>query len=556
MRILALPLFLLLALVLASLANDASADVLRGLHDSATEYVTSLADEEEESEESESDSKEEEDAEEADTEEKDIENNDADEKEPEESKADDPKDDDIEVEEKAERKTHTVKASPLKIELELDSKFVARDTSEVKLEPEEWSEFKIVEIVPHGATVHQGQTLVKFDGEKLKEAIAELEIDQKIEELALLKAEQELPRAEESIKKAFEQAERALADAKVDYKNYQEVDREMMVRQIDMQLKSAQQSAENAREELDQLEKMYLADDLTEETEEIVLKRQRVAVEMADFMLERSKIQHERGHELQMPRNDITEKEFVESLELQFERAKTALETDLTRGRYDLEKARRARAKSLEKHADLTKDLGLLEIKAPTDGVVYYGGATRGEWTDMASMIQRLKPDADAPTDSVLMTIVAPKPLVVETTLEEKDLVGIKKDQAATVVPTADDEVKLKAKVTNVSAIPVEAGKFALALELTGGDAPEWLVAGMTGKTKLTTYEDKSALLAPKSAVHSDDADDSKYVWLVDGEKVEKQTVTTGKTKGEEIEIVEGLEAGDVVSLDDEAKDE
>ncbi|WP_442484042.1 HlyD family efflux transporter periplasmic adaptor subunit [Aeoliella sp. SH292] len=546
MRMFALPLVLLLALVLAALTNNASADVLRGIHDSATEYVSSLADDDE----AEEDDEEAEEEEAEDDEEKKTE-----EPQTDDSKDDDSKDDDAKEEEKSERKTHTVKASPLKIELEVDSKFVARDTSEVKLEPEEWSEFKIVEIVPHGATVRQGETLVKFDGEKLKEAIAELELDQKIEELALLKAEQELPRAEESIKKAFEQAERALADAKVDYKNYQDVDREIMVRSIDMQLKSAQQSAENAREELDQLEKMYLADDLTEETEEIVLKRQRVAVEMADFMLERSKIQHARSHELTMPRNDISEKEALESIELQYERAKTALETDLTRGRYDLEKARRARAKSLEKHADLTKDLGLLEIKAPADGVVYYGSATRGEWTDMASMIQRLKIDASAPTDSVLMTIVAPKPLVVETSLEEKDLVGVKKDQAATVVPTADSEVKLGAKVAIVSAIPVEAGKFALTLELTGEDAPEWLVAGMTGKTKMTTYESKSALLVPKSAVHTADADDSKYVWIVDGDKVEKQAVSTGKTKGEDIEIVEGLEAGDVVSLDDEAKD-
>jgi HlyD family secretion protein len=541
MRMFALPLLLLLALVLAALTNNASAEVLRGIHDSATEYVSSLADDEEE---------------EAEEDEEEVGNEDAEEKETEESQSDEAKEDDAKGEEQAERKTHTVKASPLKIELEVDSKFVARDTSEVKLEPEEWSEFKIVEIVPHGATVHQGETLVKFDGEKLKEAIAELELDQKIEELALLKAEQELPRAEVAIKKAFEQAERALADAKIDYKNYQEVDREMMARSIDMQLKSAQQNAENAREELDQLEKMYLADDLTEETEEIVLKRQRVAVEMADFGLERSKIQHARSHELQMPRNDISEKEALESIELQYAQAKTALETDLTRGRYDLEKARRARAKSLEKHADLTKDLGLLEIKAPADGVVYYGSETRGEWTDMASMIQRLKVDASAPTDSVLMTIVAPKPLAVETILEEKDVVGVKNDQPATVVPTADSDLKLAAKVTSVSAIPVEAGKFALALELTGDDAPEWLVAGMTGKTKMTTYESKSALLVPKSAVHTDDADDSKYVWLVDGDKVEKQTVSTGKTKGEEIEIVEGLEAGDVVSLDDEAKDE
>src|SRR5690606_11280643 len=113
---------LLLALVLAAITNDASAEVLRGLHDSATEYVTSLADDEDEEAASASDAKEdEEDAEEK-------------EKEPDDAKADESND--IEVDEKSDRKTHTVKASPLKIELEVDSKFVARNTAEVKLEPE------------------------------------------------------------------------------------------------------------------------------------------------------------------------------------------------------------------------------------------------------------------------------------------------------------------------------------------------------------------------------------------------------------------------------------
>ena len=44
------------------------------------------------------------------------------------------------------------------------------------------------------------------------------------------------------------------------------------------------------KDELEQLEKMYEADDLTEETEEIVLKRQRNSVEFAEFSLENAKL--------------------------------------------------------------------------------------------------------------------------------------------------------------------------------------------------------------------------------------------------------------------------
>ena len=54
-------------------------------------------------------------------------------------------------------------------------------------------------------------------------------------------------------------------------------------------VKKAKDYLEYQKEELRQLEKMYGADDLTEETEEIVLKRQRDAVELAIFSLQRAR---------------------------------------------------------------------------------------------------------------------------------------------------------------------------------------------------------------------------------------------------------------------------
>lgn len=473
-----------------------------------------------------------------------------------EEKATDEKDEKAD-EKKSDRKTHTVKAGPLKIQLEADGAFVSREMSPVEIDPEAWSSFEIVDIVEHGTTVHKGQTLIKFDDEDLKDTIEELELDQKINELSIIKAEQELPRLEKSIDMAYEQAERSLDEAETDYKNYQDVDRDIILRSIDLSLKRAEQMAENAHEELDQLEKMYDADDLTEETEEIVLKRQRAAVEQADFALERAKLSHERSLELLLPRNDIEEKETLERVKLSYQRAKTSSETDLNRARYELEKAKRARADSLEKHAKLTSDLSLLEIKAPADGVVYYGSCTDGEWSDMASLIEKLKPENKAPTGQTLMTVVAADDLYVQSKLKESDVPDVEEGQKATVVPTASSDNKLDAKVSKVSSIPVAQGKFSLELELTGSDHPSWLVAGMSGKVKITTYETDDALLVPKKAVHSEEGDeDSKYVWLVDGDEVEKQAVKVGKTKGDDMEIVDGLDEGDVVSLDDEKADD
>ena len=60
---------------------------------------------------------------------------------------------------------------------------------------------------------------------------------------------------------------------------------------------------EYVQEELKQLEKMYKADDLTEETEEIVLKRARNNVDQMKFFTEMVKYEHDRDKEIDLPRS-------------------------------------------------------------------------------------------------------------------------------------------------------------------------------------------------------------------------------------------------------------
>ena len=60
-----------------------------------------------------------------------------------------------------------------------------------------------------------------------------------------------------------------------------------------MNLKSSEQYLAYAAEELNQLKKMYEADDLTEETEEIILQRAQNQYDRAKFSLEAAKIRNE-----------------------------------------------------------------------------------------------------------------------------------------------------------------------------------------------------------------------------------------------------------------------
>jgi multidrug efflux pump subunit AcrA (membrane-fusion protein) len=73
------------------------------------------------------------------------------------------------------------------------------------------------------------------------------------------------------------------------------------------------------------------------------------------------------------------------------------------------------------------------------------------------------------------------------------------------------------------------------------------------------SYENKEALTVPKAAVRDDEDDpNQKYVWIVNPDdaegKPERRNVTLGKRSGDDVEVLKGLKAGEVVSLDDESK--
>ena len=314
---------------------------------------------------------------------------------------------------KAKRQTAKAKAERIKKVATLDGVFTAEKMTPVELRPEEWSQFEIVEIVDHGSTVHAGETLVKFDSEKFDKELGDLELQLHLSELTIRKAEEELPRREKLLKMAAEDAERNDKDTREDYDRYLAIDRPLLLKSVEYSLKSAKFSLEYYQDELDQLEKMYEADDLTEETEEIVLKRSRTQVDFAKFSLERATIRADELLNIQLPRMDIAAKESVDKAGISLAQARTALAIDANRARYELEQQRENRAKSLDRHAKLLADKGLLELKASTDGIVYYGECEDGKWSDMASLIGKLKPHQKAPTDTVLMTIVERRPLEV-----------------------------------------------------------------------------------------------------------------------------------------------
>lgn len=457
--------------------------------------------------------------------------------------------------EKKKPKPYKVKRDELKIEVELDGIFVADEMEEVALRPEVWSKFIVLEAVEHGTEVKKGDVLVRFDDEKLEEELAKETLSQNIGQLSMLKDEEEFSRIKRLAELSFEAAERSHLRTQADYEYYLATDRPFTIQIAHFRYKSSKEALASAQEELKQLQQMYEADDLTEETEEIVLRRQRFAVETAELVLELNKESRDYTLNVSIPRSDEYYKTALEESELAFKQAKTSLDIGKTRRNYDMEKKRNARAKSIERHGKLLSDKGLMVLRAPCDGVVYYGKCTNGKWSQVATQKAKLKPFGAVTPKSVVMTIVKPGTLHIESSLGEKDLPDVTAGQKATLIPAADKEQELEGKVAHVESIPGASNKFQVTLDVDLSQAPEWLVAGMTCDAQIVTYENKEALIIPRDLVQTDEDNEKiKYVMLVSSEEdgteedePVRRNVKLGRKKGKLVEVLKGLEEDDKI---------
>ena len=182
------------------------------------------------------------------------------------------------------------KASTIKV----PGVFQSVNEVEVSAGNEHLTELKIERIVPSGSAVTQGQVLVWFETENLNRKLRDAETDLQLAKLTMESDEFAHAQFLERLKLDRAKAKRTRDAAQQEYDNYQKVDRERSIEQAHFSLDSSKFSLESATEEYRQLEQMYKEDDLTEQSEEIVLRRAKRSMESAAFSLEGREIQTEK----------------------------------------------------------------------------------------------------------------------------------------------------------------------------------------------------------------------------------------------------------------------
>lgn len=192
----------------------------------------------------------------------------------------------------------------------------------------------------------------------------------------------------------------------------------------------------------------------------------------------------------------------------------------------------------------IEKDLAKIKNleKAPISGVVIEINVMKGGYTM---------------SGQPAFTIIDAENLQINATVNEYNTRGLAAGQLVKITGEAlGDDRELTGEITAVAPIATKVQgssgvETVVEVTITPRDGKEFLKPGLNVDCDITTQEKTGVVLAEFN-IFLDDKDRRQYVWLIDKETMtlKKQYVTLGIYSDMNVEIVDGLKAGDMVVID------
>lgn len=440
----------------------------------------------------------------------------------------------------------TLETGPFRIEHQFKATVLPVDPPVLELEPESWQAFVVETLVDHGTTVKKGTPLITFEREAYDRRVEDLGREVAAKELAVARQKLDLAKLVEEQGIALEAVRREMETAAEDLDYFKKIGRPAAEAQVEQNLVGARFSVESAEEELKQLKQMYEADDLTEDTEEIILKRQQLMAEMAKFRLSEAEREAKRTLETELPRQLEGLERVAKKATIAFGKSEKNLPRELGEAKIALAGAEAGLKRDQLELERIKKDGALLEWKAPADGVVFHGGL-EGEAWDFGDLAKSLKIGGTVPLRRALVTLVpATTPTRLSAEVDGKVAASLKKGDVVTLSVPGAGGADPTGAIDSVDPVPGPDGKHTAALTATWpeGSAPK---VGSNVDCLSVAHDDPAALVVPlKALVATPKGGWAVELKLADG-KTETRPVKRGPTNGEKVQIREGLEPGQVI---------
>ncbi len=440
----------------------------------------------------------------------------------------------------------TVESKPFFIERTITAAALPGEGCVVyKLDSKAWSDFKIVQLAPHGSKVAKDDVLIRFDSENIDKKLDDLRREAQTAkvQLAQAQANSELLRKTASFK--LEATKRAAEIAKEENAYFVQTRRKASEDRAAQELKQSEEALSNQQEELHQLTKMYDADDVTEDTEEIILTRQKDAVARAQFMLRMEQLDHKRSLEVTLPREAKTLADNERDTAINLGKLEDDMPRSLELDRLALEAAKIAADRTAHDLTDLEHDRGLFEIKAPADGYFYFGAIENGRWTasDVIKVMVlngRIQPNVAAAT-----FIPASGSLNLVGWTDDSTARSLPPGQTGIATLSGREDTDIPVSLIKIASVPAPDGTYRVDFNVIW---PKELTppAGAPATVHVIPYQKAEAVVVPNKALHFEPSGWSVDVKMPDG-KIEHHPVKRGRSSASETEILSGVNAGEIV---------
>jgi membrane fusion protein (multidrug efflux system) len=147
---------------------------------------------------------------------------------------------------------------------------------------------------------------------------------------------------------------------------------------------------------------------------------------------------------------------------------------------------------------------------------------------------------------SVLATIARIRQMKVVFNINETDVTSITMGQRVEVYSDAKPELKVEGKIVQLSkSADVRSRSFEIKA-LFPNTVDSWFKPGMFCRVDLQLLPRENTLVIPVSAIQSDG--NSSWVFLVRDGRAFQKLIQTGVTDGDNMEVVQGLQAGDLLA--------
>lgn len=256
---------------------------------------------------------------------------------------------------------------------------VAAKGIEYRVWPRSYSGQMILkDVAEHGSWVEKGQPMARLDRRSLEKQLEAAEIAEEQAEIALRAAHERAEMQTESLEWGLHRKELALERAAQELESWEEFERGQAEANQRLSAMYRKHGLEDALDELMQLEAMYTDDELTDATEEIVLKRSRRNLERSRISAELQERQAAHTRETDWKRTSMMRRVALEEAEMAMHHAQREAEMSMRSLESGMQSAERALRDARQRLEDLHHDAEMLAMMAPARGVLLHGSLHQG----------------------------------------------------------------------------------------------------------------------------------------------------------------------------------